>query len=314
MALTPTTLDLTNANGQVLSANQFSSVVVSADSTDIDVGVAVPGRDTWATETGGAWTEGSGASLTYTVTGVNNPFQVVTIVVTGGPEPVTIFGQVVAYNSDTFVMNGFESFDPSTGALSNPLTAEGGSTATFLMSDESLLHSGFPTDVAFFAGSGEDQGAFRTTLESPSCFAEGTLVATPAGPVAVELLAVGDLVRVYGGRSQAVRWIGQRDVRCEGARQPARVCPVQVKAGAFGAGLPQRDLFLSPEHAVFQEGVLVPIHRLVNGTTIRQVPVPSVTYYHVALAGHGILFAEGLPAESYLDTGSGFGVGIGMAA
>ncbi len=28
-----------------------------------------------------------------------------------------------------------------------------------------------------------------------------------------------------------------------------------------------------------------------------------MTYYHVELPAHGVLLAEGLPAESYLDTG-----------
>lgn len=39
----------------------------------------------------------------------------------------------------------------------------------------------------------------------------------------------------------------------------------------------------------------------------------SVTYFHVELARHAVLLAEGLPAESYLDTGdrSDFGNGGG---
>jgi len=37
-----------------------------------------------------------------------------------------------------------------------------------------------------------------------------------------------------------------------------------VTAGAFGAGRPHRDLRLSPEHAVFVDGVLIPVHLLVN--------------------------------------------------
>lgn len=42
--------------------------------------------------------------------------------------------------------------------------------------------------------------------------------------------------------------------------------------------------------------------RLANGTTIRQVPVPEVTYWHVELPHHDVIRAEGLPAESFLDT------------
>ena len=52
------------------------------------------------------------------------------------------------------------------------------------------------------------------------------------------------------------------------------------------------------------EAVLVPIRHLLNGSTIVQVPVPSLTYWHIELASHDALVAEGLPAESYLDTGN----------
>jgi serralysin len=40
---------------------------------------------------------------------------------------------------------------------------------------------------------------------------------------------------------------------------------------------------------------------LVNGGSIRQIPMREVTYWHVELAQHSIVLAEGLPAESYLD-------------
>ena len=44
---------------------------------------------------------------------------------------------------------------------------------------------------------------------------------------------------------------------------------------------------------------------LINGRTIVQVPASSVTYYHLELAEHGVLLAEGLPAESFLDMRDG---------
>jgi hypothetical protein len=44
---------------------------------------------------------------------------------------------------------------------------------------------------------------------------------------------------------------------------------------------------------------------LVNGRSIiRDRGIVSYTYYHVELEAHGILLAEGLTAESYLDTGN----------
>ncbi|MEA2768181.1 MAG: hypothetical protein QOD93_1143, partial [Acetobacteraceae bacterium] len=47
-----------------------------------------------------------------------------------------------------------------------------------------------------------------------------------------------------------------------------------------------------------------PVRYLVNGTTIVQRKVPTVTYYHVELPRHDVLLAEGLPIESYLETGA----------
>jgi hypothetical protein len=79
---------------------------------------------------------------------------------------------------------------------------------------------------------------------------------------------------------------------------------MRVVAGAFGDGLPHRGLFLSPDHAVFIDGVFIPIRYLVNGRTIRQEPRAAVSYWHVELERHDVLLAEGLPSESYLDTGN----------
>ena len=73
--------------------------------------------------------------------------------------------------------------------------------------------------------------------------------------------------------------------------------------GAFGSGRPSRELWLSPDHAVYIGDVLIPVKHLINGATIAQVPMDDVTYYHVELPQHALLLAENLPAESYLDTG-----------
>jgi len=62
--------------------------------------------------------------------------------------------------------------------------------------------------------------------------------------------------------------------------------------------------FLSPDHSVFVNGVLIPIRYLVTGAAIAQEPRERVAYFRVELAHHDILFAAGLAAESYLDTGN----------
>ena len=134
------------------------------------------------------------------------------------------------------------------------------------------------------------------------CFRLGTRIATPDGEVAVESLCIGDTV-LADGAPRDVIWIGHRTVDCARHPNPAQVWPIRIEAGAFGPAEPRRPLFLSPDHAVFQDGALIPVKYLVNGTTVTQVAVESVTYFHVELARHAVLLAEGLPAESYLDTG-----------
>jgi hypothetical protein len=48
----------------------------------------------------------------------------------------------------------------------------------------------------------------------------------------------------------------------------------------------------------------MPVHYLVNGATVAQQAVDHAEYFHIELVEHDILLAEGLPAESYLDTGN----------
>jgi hypothetical protein len=135
------------------------------------------------------------------------------------------------------------------------------------------------------------------------CYAAGTRIRTPRGDVPVEALAEGDAVVTIGGEALTIRWIGHRTVDCARHARPPSVLPVRIAPGAFGPNVPARPLFLSPDHAVFAEGVLIPVKYLVNGTTIAQRAVASVTYFHIELPEHAVILAEGLPAESYLDTG-----------
>jgi hypothetical protein len=153
-----------------------------------------------------------------------------------------------------------------------------------------------------FAGTIQDQGP--TDQVNLACFAAGTRLATMFGDVAVEDLRTGDRVRAMpGNRLVPIVWIGHRHIDCTRHADPDSVWPVCVRAGAFGDAVPHRDLRLSPDHAVFVDDVLIPIKRLINGTTIERVPMDEVTYYHIELLHHDVLLAEGLPAESYLDVG-----------
>jgi serralysin len=137
-----------------------------------------------------------------------------------------------------------------------------------------------------------------------ACYGEGTRILTLHGERAIETLAEGDLViSALTGEAVPIVWIGHRHVDLTSEQHPAR--PVRVQAGAFGGGLPHRALLLSPHHAVFMDGVLVPVRCLVNRTTIRLcAEATDISYFHIELGAHDIIRAEGLAAESWLDTGN----------
>ncbi len=116
------------------------------------------------------------------------------------------------------------------------------------------------------------------------------------------LLKIGHRVWTGAGTLQPIKWIGSRRVDCRRHPDPAKVWPVRVEANAFHESVPHRTLFLSPDHAVFAEGVLIPIKHLINGTTVVQKTNDEVTYWHVELERHDVILAEGLPCESYLNT------------
>jgi hypothetical protein len=163
------------------------------------------------------------------------------------------------------------------------------------------------TDAAFEGAASSFTADLPQTLAADDaqvpCYTAGTRIRTPRGDVPVEALAEGDAVVTIGGEALTIRWIGHRTVDCARHAKPASVRPVRIAPGAFGPGLPARPLFLSSDHAVFAEGMLIPVKYLVNGTTIAQRAVASVTYFHIELLEHAVILAEGLPAESDLNTG-----------
>ena len=83
------------------------------------------------------------------------------------------------------------------------------------------------------------------------------------------------------------------------------MAPIRIERDAIADGMPHRDLLVSPDHAIFVDGKLICARQLLNGNTIHQErDNRAVHYYHVELEQHAVLLAEGLPAESYLDTGN----------
>jgi hypothetical protein len=248
---------------------------------------------------GEPFTIGSGVSGTLDLDHVN---QVIFSLGAGVPIDVSDTPRIANFGFDgtsgTIVLDGISADTATympTGTGIGTVTLENGSTEV-----ASLTMLGSYASNAFFvaAGSGD------TVLSlNPPCFAAGTRIATPRGEVPVEALRMGDEVTLASGGAAPIVWIGLRRVDCRSHPEPHQVWPVRISRGAFAPGVPRRDLFLSPDHAVFAEGVLIPIKHLLNDESIRQVARDTVTYFHLELPAHDVVLADGLPVESYLDTG-----------
>jgi hypothetical protein len=171
-----------------------------------------------------------------------------------------------------------------------------------LASDED--YSGRIVDIG-----SDDKGTVGLSLvPETACFLAGTRILTGNGEVPVERLGVGDAVVVVapeGRRLAAVTWIGWRRLDASRHRSPTSVWPIRIRRSAFGADQPSRDLLVSPDHAIFVDGVLIPARYLVNSASIVQDrTIDDIAYFHVELAAHAILLADGLAVESYLDSGN----------
>lgn len=143
------------------------------------------------------------------------------------------------------------------------------------------------------------------------CFAGGTRILTERGEVAVDELAEGDRIQTKDNGVQAIRWIGHR--RMSGARLHAmpELRPVRVRAGGLGPGQPDGDLLVSPQHRMLVRGaratelfncdeVFVSASDLIDGVKVHvDRTVREVTYYHLLLDNHEVVFANGLETESF---------------
>jgi hypothetical protein len=143
--------------------------------------------------------------------------------------------------------------------------------------------------------------AWQLGAEAPPCFCAGTRLRTPGGEAAVEDLRIGDAVMTRHAGPQRIKWIGRRSYAAPFAAKNPALQPVCIRRSALAPGVPARDLWVSPGHGIQLGGVLVHALRLVNGVNVVQPgDVARITYLHIELDNHEIMFAEGCAAESFL--------------
>jgi hypothetical protein len=142
------------------------------------------------------------------------------------------------------------------------------------------------------------------------CFTAGTLIRTEMGEEVVEQLAKGQLLPLWAGGSARVRLVLQRSLTAQDLQRHPNLRPIRILAGALGQGLPKRDLLVSPQHRML---VASPVVKrmfgtdevLIAATRLTVLPgiyvddtVEEVTYVHVVMDRHQVIFAEGCPSET----------------
>lgn len=143
------------------------------------------------------------------------------------------------------------------------------------------------------------------------CFTPGTRILTDNGPQAVETLRQGDRILTKDDGVQDILWIGSR--KMTGARLYAmpHLRPIRIRAGALGIDIPDGDLIVSPQHRLLVRGraaqalfsapeVLMSAADMINDRSITvDHALREVTYIHLLLERHQIVWANGVETESF---------------
>jgi hypothetical protein len=173
--------------------------------------------------------------------------------------------------------------------------------ATFAQTRRNLFGAASIVVAALWARGARARGHHSGGGEG-SCFLRGTLIRTPSGEQEISTLAIGDLVVTHSGQEKTINWIGRRSLRrAAGKVWRADVVPIKVVRSALTEGVPHRDLYLSSQHALYLDGLLVTVGSLVNGSTIVRCDadeLQNLDYFHLELAEHDVVFAEGAPSET----------------
>jgi autotransporter-associated beta strand protein len=302
--------------GPDLAAGVFDQGVLIADRSDSGTIGPLGGGGTFIQEGSGTITLDGVNSITGNLTLEAGTLALAASGAAGGA------GIVFAGHANLVVQDAAFAGSPADATLTNPITGFVPGTTIDLpglpfadgvtadLAGGTLTASGGGDSFALNIVGGPSSGMLLTApdgsggTEIIACFAAGTRIATTHGEIPVEQLREGDLVWTASGRLAPITWLGHRRLVPRRLADPETVMPVRIRAGAFADSVPLRDILLSPDHAVLVAGRLIPVRHLVNGATIRREKVASITYWHVELAAHDVLLAEGLPCETYLDTGN----------
>ncbi|MEM7506054.1 MAG: Hint domain-containing protein [Pseudomonadota bacterium] len=247
--------------------------------------------------------ESEGDTVTYSIDGGSE--------ITSGFDNVAVITGTLNYTDGTPPFTGQFIVDQAQDGSVFLVSFSDPNNSSNLALQEAPIESFEIQSVDFFSPSSGD-----TLPNAPltfACFVAGTLIEADGGcQVRIEDLSVGDLVRTQGHGLRPIRWIGRRRLSPIDLITAPQLLPIRIRKGALGAGLPSRDLCVSPQHRMlvrsriaqrmFGSGeVLVPAKKLLGLPGIEIAgETRSVTYLHLLLDRHEVIFAEDAPTESLL--------------
>jgi Ca2+-binding RTX toxin-like protein/phage FluMu protein gp41 len=142
------------------------------------------------------------------------------------------------------------------------------------------------------------------------CFTEGTLITTEFGEIPIEDLKVGDLIQTLDSGLQPLRWIGRRYLDARELAGNDNLRPIRISQNVIGSENCDRDLVVSPQHRILiasrvaermfgNAEVIVAVKHLlaIEGVDIAS-DLNHVTYFHILLDEHAIVYANKFLAES----------------
>jgi hypothetical protein len=143
----------------------------------------------------------------------------------------------------------------------------------------------------------------------PICLTAAVRVETARGLVPAAALQPGDLVRTLDAGFQPVRAVLRRWFPAAEIAAEAALRPVRIAAGAFGGGLPWRDMQVSLQHCFLAADpgggapeALVRARHLADMLGLADLPAAppacGATYVHLLLDAHHLIRAEGVWTET----------------
>jgi len=159
-----------------------------------------------------------------------------------------------------------------------------------------------------FISQDPDQGDVNFENTQVVCYAPDTMIETALGPRQADELRPGDMVLTLDDGYCPITWVRADDRSLDGVSDDER--PILIAAHALGAGLPKRDLIVSPQHRIFVGGhgqleqhfpqeALVPAKALTGLPGIRAMRGKrSITWVHFALQRHHVVRANSVLSES----------------